>query len=157
MTANGVCKYSQLFLYLHTHTNIFKRKMFPYPIASRMPQLKTQQRKMNIATQKGCILYRIVAYLFSNSSLPQNERDPTVISFVHIHKKKSKSEALATISFRIQSPILFLTKCSYNGKNTYWRILLKTQSTHTQNRVLRGSMEETLEAGRTLSLSCSDS
>lgn len=117
MTANGVCKYSQLFLYLHTHThtNIFKRKMFPYPIASRMPQLKTQQRKMNIATQKGCILYRIVAYLFSNSSLPQNERDPTVTSFVHT-QKISKSEALATISFRIQSPILFLTKCSITAK-----------------------------------------
>lgn len=66
--------------YICTHTGILKRKMFPYPIASRVPQLKTQQRKMNIATQKHRILCKIVAYLFSNSSLPQNATDPTYVT-----------------------------------------------------------------------------
>lgn len=46
---------------------------------------------MNIATQKQCILRRIIAYLFSNSSLPQNETDPTITSFVHQENKQIRN------------------------------------------------------------------
>lgn len=151
-----VCVNIHNFFYICTHTQKYLQKKnvsLSYSIKSATAK-NTAERKINIATEKHCSVCRVVAYLFSNSSLPQNETDPTVTSFVH---KISKQESLAAISFRTQSSILFLTKCSYNGKNTYWRILLKTQRVHiyTQNRVLRGSMEETLEAGRSLSLPCS--
>lgn len=85
MTANGVCKYSQFFLYLHTHTQKYLQKKnvsLSYSIKSATAK-NTAERKINIATEKHCSVCRVVAYLFSNSSLPQNETDPTVTSFVH--------------------------------------------------------------------------
>lgn len=88
MTANGVCKYSQLFLYLHTHKYLQKKNVsLSYSIENATAK-NTAERKVNIATQKRCILCRTVAYLFSTSSLPQNERDPTVTSFVHKENKQ---------------------------------------------------------------------
>ena len=81
-TANGVCKYSQLFLYLHTHRYCQKKNVsLSYSIKNATAK-NTAERKINIATQKHCILCIIVAYLFSNSPLPQNETDPTLTSFV---------------------------------------------------------------------------
>lgn len=77
--------------YICTHTDIIKRKMFPYPLASSATAKNTAERKMNVATQKHCIVCRIVAYLFSKSSLSQNKTDPTITSFVHKENKEIRS------------------------------------------------------------------
>lgn len=64
--------------YICTHRYPQKKNVsLSYSIKSATAK-NTAERKMNIATQNHCILCRRVAYLFSNSSLPQNKTDPTM-------------------------------------------------------------------------------
>ena len=58
---------------------------------------------MNIVTQRHRILCTRVTYLFSNSSLPQKETDPTITSFVHKENKQIGSFG----SYFIQIPIIY--------------------------------------------------
>lgn len=62
MATNGVWKYAESLSYLHTQEHLQKKRLFPYPIASIVPQLKTQQGGEQTATQTW--------HLVHNSRLP---------------------------------------------------------------------------------------
>lgn len=141
--------------YICTHRYHQKKNVsLSYSIKSATAKNRAE-RKMNIATKNHCIYAAQLLTSFLKALFHRIKQ--TLLEQVLYIKNISKSEALVAILFRIQSSIFILIKCSCNGKNTYWKILQNMHRVHTEPRVVRRPMEETLETGRTLSIPCSQS
>lgn len=145
-----VCGNIRNCLHIYTHTQVSpKEKTVSLSYSIRVPQLKTQQEDSKKSYTETLHLRQTVAYLFSNNSLPQNEQtllfqNPT--DFVHEENKQIKVSVPASLE---ALSISILNK----HRNIHINTIGGFSECNTKNhRALRGSVEETLEAGKTPSL-----